>query len=774
MATKKRLLSPTGLDGNSLTLTNVATPSVSSDASTKGYVDTLVPSQTGNTGKYLTTNGTATSWGTIAGGGSVTSITAGTGLSGGVITTSGTIAIDSTVATLTGTQTLTNKTLTSPTFTAPVLGTPASGTLTNCTFPTLNQNTTGSAGSVPASGITGATLASGVTASSLTSVGTLGTLTVSGGSFFGGLRINGLDGSINQIWQSNASTNLGIMANGGPILFGQTSSEQMRLTAGGLLGIGTASPLARLSVYTGSVGTLLTIQGSGTPSGFASGVVGGANTFELQTLDSTASILATRYLIRGATDNANHEWYVGARGFESCKMFLEASTGNVGIGNSTSSPSQKLSVSNNIILGTAVSGSGTPSYIDTGINYSNGATRDKCKIYLYNSGTEQYGFSVGSSADVQYHSNGIHDFYIANSLALRINSSNNVGIGTAAPYNKVEIEGASARLGLNSGGGASRKALVIEPLGYSGNTYARLESYDYGTSTGGILALNSTGGNVGIGTSTPQAKLSVTGTSGAFNDIGIFQITSGSGASANWKLTFGVNDSGYTWIQSVLPGTSTEPLAINPSGGAVSIGTTTFGYALNVGGTINGTGAITQAGNQVLHAGNYSSYAIARGGDTVDGVILFRSNKGNNVYLSNTNTMQLQAYSSDGGTAAMSFHRAGLYAVNFGLDPDNVLRLGGWSAPANVMQVNMSGDLTMLRYIFATDFNQSGGNSSNPTIGQIWTQNTSDNYCRKSTPAHFKSQMGMYHNNGSSTSNIITISSSTATGGSDGDVWLKY
>jgi hypothetical protein len=37
---------------------------------------------------------------------------------------------------------------TSPTFVTPALGTPASGTLTNCTFPTLNQNTTGSAGSV--------------------------------------------------------------------------------------------------------------------------------------------------------------------------------------------------------------------------------------------------------------------------------------------------------------------------------------------------------------------------------------------------------------------------------------------------------------------------------------------------------------------------------------------------------------------------------------------------------------------------------------------------
>jgi hypothetical protein len=37
---------------------------------------------------------------------------------------------------------------TSPTLVTPVLGTPTSGTLTNCTFPTLNQNTTGTASNV--------------------------------------------------------------------------------------------------------------------------------------------------------------------------------------------------------------------------------------------------------------------------------------------------------------------------------------------------------------------------------------------------------------------------------------------------------------------------------------------------------------------------------------------------------------------------------------------------------------------------------------------------
>ena len=52
------------------------------------------------------------------------------------------------------------------TFVAPVLGTPASGTLTNCTFPTLNQNTSGTAAGLSAtlavgSGGTGVTTGTG-------------------------------------------------------------------------------------------------------------------------------------------------------------------------------------------------------------------------------------------------------------------------------------------------------------------------------------------------------------------------------------------------------------------------------------------------------------------------------------------------------------------------------------------------------------------------------------------------------------------------------------
>ncbi len=77
----------------------------------------LLPTYTGNNGKVLALNagGTDVEWIAISGTGTVTSITAGTGLTGGTITASGTIAIDTAVVTtLTGTQTLTNKTLTSP------------------------------------------------------------------------------------------------------------------------------------------------------------------------------------------------------------------------------------------------------------------------------------------------------------------------------------------------------------------------------------------------------------------------------------------------------------------------------------------------------------------------------------------------------------------------------------------------------------------------------------------------------------------------------------
>ena len=91
---------------------------------------------TGVAGQVLQSTGSGLQWANAGGNGTVTSIVASTGLTGGTITSTGTIAIDtSVVTTLTGTQTLTNKTLTSPTINSGAL----SGTFTGA--PTLSDTT---------------------------------------------------------------------------------------------------------------------------------------------------------------------------------------------------------------------------------------------------------------------------------------------------------------------------------------------------------------------------------------------------------------------------------------------------------------------------------------------------------------------------------------------------------------------------------------------------------------------------------------------------------
>jgi hypothetical protein len=54
----------------------------------------------------------------------------------------------------------------------------------------------------------------------------------------------------------------------------------------------------------------------------------------------------------------------------------------------------------------------------------------------------------------------------------------------------------------------------------------------------------------------------------------------------------------------------------------------------------------------------------------------------------------LNVFSTGGNGAVMAFHRGGYYAVNMGLDSDNVIRIGGWSAGANRFQFDMNGNLT--------------------------------------------------------------------------------
>lgn len=95
-----KLIYATGVD--SFSVTDITAAARNLIGGVAGAIDSFLPSQTGNSGKFLTTNGSASSWVVAPGTGTVTSIDGGRGVktsTGSAITTSGTLYADCPVTT---------------------------------------------------------------------------------------------------------------------------------------------------------------------------------------------------------------------------------------------------------------------------------------------------------------------------------------------------------------------------------------------------------------------------------------------------------------------------------------------------------------------------------------------------------------------------------------------------------------------------------------------------------------------------------------------------
>ena len=108
--------------------------------------------------------------------------------------------------------------------------------------------------------------------------------------------------------------------------------------------------------------------------------------------------------------------------------------------------------------------------------------------------------------------------------------------------------------------------------------------------------------------------------------------------------------------------------------------------------TSNNDGSGSGLDADLLDGINSTSFARVDSLSTFTVPTYFHSNLG--ATSGALNSPPLQAYSTGNNSAFMSFHRSVLFAVNFGLDSDNVLRIGGWSASANRWQLDMSGNMT--------------------------------------------------------------------------------
>lgn len=148
----------------------------------------------------------------------------------------------------------------------------------------------------------------------------------------------------------------------------------------------------------------------------------------------------------------------------------------------------------------------------------------------------------------------------------------------------------------------------------------------------------------------------------------------------------------------------TGNLTIAPWSGTAS------GLRMDNAGNISITGSLSAGGINVLGQANAAyaaanaaqvtaSAALPLAGGTLTGVVnasnLFECTAGQTTDI-NTATGGLGglwAYnpnaSVNGGGAFMTFHRGGLYAAYFGLDANNVLSYGGWSAGANKWPIAM-------------------------------------------------------------------------------------
>ena len=220
------------------------------------------------------------------------------------------------IVSIAGTQTLTNKTLASPTLTAPALGTPASGTLTNCTFPTLNQNTTGSAATLTTAraiqvtgAVTGTANFNGSSAINIVTTNTADPTITLAGDLSGSVTLTNLTsgtltatvGILNQNTTGSAATLTTARTIGGVSFNGSTN---INLPGVNTAGNQNTSGLAATATILATARTIGGVSFNGSAAINLPGVntAGNQNTSGLA---ATATILATTRAINGVNFNGS-------------------------------------------------------------------------------------------------------------------------------------------------------------------------------------------------------------------------------------------------------------------------------------------------------------------------------------------------------------------------------------------------------------------------------------------------------------------------------------
>lgn len=370
-----------------------------------------------------------------------------------------------------------------------------------------------------------------------------------------------------------------------PLTFGTYGSEKIRITADGDVGVGTTSPAQKLDVrgYIVSNANGIASEGGLYLGNNGHGIRRAAATNDVYVYTSSGSL----YLGTGGT-NTQH--------------ITVSSAGNVGIGVSPTTLLHLRGSSPVIAVDDSGNGTAALSFRSAGSSYA-----ERAALSL-NTTAAELRLSAGVATNTYFQT-----FHTNGSERMRIASDGNIGINNANPAHKLDING---NVNISAGNPLRWGSGNAEIIDSSFNLLFKV--YD-GTSSVQERVRITSAGNVGIGTTTPGAKLDVYGGASATPQTYILA------RAGSFTTVLGAQDSAGVAQESFVGSltnndfkfktNNTEYMRLT-SGGNFGIGTASPSQKLEVTGNIkltNGGYIYGDGANAQLHLSNASGSQLIYG-----------------------------------------------------------------------------------------------------------------------------------------------------------------